>query len=231
MKIKLALFDFDGTMLNSTEKAMGNHQNLARESGIQVPSLELLKEYWGSSWLDLVNVLAKKCNWSEKEKNFFIERYSQLSKSEMRYDFFPDVKEVLFGLREQGIKVAILSSRVRESKKVFSILNYLDFAGIDKNLFTFIQGVEDCPFLKPDPRVFLPIVKHAQRLSISQDEIVYVGDTVKYDFVPANKSPIDFMGMVSGASEKEDFMKVGVPEIQIIKSLSQVLKVIKKCKK
>lgn len=148
----------------------------------------------------------------------------------MRYNFFPDVKKTLLGLRENGVRVAILSSRVRESKEVFSILNYLDHAGIDKNLFSFIQGAEDCNFLKPDPRVFLPALKHAQGLGINQDEIVYIGDTVKFDFVPAYKFPVDFIGMVSGASEKRDFFKAGLSELKIVKSLSKAKKIIQNLK-
>jgi len=230
-KIKLALFDFDGVFLDSTKKGMQNHQKLAGKLGIKIPTLELLKQDWGNSWLKLVDFLAKKCNWLEKEKNAFIERYAKLSKSEMRYDFFPDAKKVLLELVEKGIKIAILSSRVRESKKVFSILNYLDFTDIDKDLFSFIQGAEDCKFLKPDPRVFLGAVKHAQELSISQDEIVYVGDTVKYDFVPADKFPVDFIGMTSGASGKEDFLQAGLSELKIVKSLTEAKKVIERFKR
>ncbi len=228
MKIKMVIFDLDGTLLNSTKEGMQNHQKLARELGIKIPTLELLKQDWGNSWLKLVDFLAQKCNWPEREKNAFIERYSQLSKSEMRYNFFPDAKKVLLELVEKGIKIVILSSRVRESKKVFSILNYLDFAGIDKKIFSFIQGAEDCKFLKPDHRVFSLIVEYAKEFSIFQDEMLYVGDTVKYDLVSADKFPIDFIGMVSGASEEKDFLQAGLPRLKIVKSLTEAKEIIEK---
>ena len=74
---------------------------------------------------------------------------------------------------------------------------------------------------KPNPE---PLLLACQKLNIKPEEAVYVGDRI-IDFETAKNAGMDFIGILSGGTSKEEFEKAGVKKI--IKSLSDLLSIIK----
>ena len=80
---------------------------------------------------------------------------------------FPEVREVLRRLRDEGIKLAVASNIPNE------FLNeHLRRFGID-GFFTVTTGQDDCPEQKPSPK---PILLTLQRMNSDPGSSAYVGD-------------------------------------------------------
>jgi HAD superfamily hydrolase (TIGR01509 family) len=92
----------------------------------------------------------------------------------------PGTREVLEGLRNAGLRLAVISNadgRVAE---------YLDNAGLadcfELIVDSGIEGIE-----KPDPRIFRIA---CARMGLAPDEVVYVGDTFEVDVMGARAAGI-----------------------------------------
>jgi putative hydrolase of the HAD superfamily len=89
---------------------------------------------------------------------------------------YSQVREILEALREQGLKLGLLSDFPPEVK-----LEHLNLGGLwDTTLCS-----ERIGRLKPDP---LPFLELAKQLDCAADRILYVGNSVAYDIIGAKQS-------------------------------------------
>lgn len=86
-------------------------------------------------------------------------------------------REILGELRERRIATAVISRNSAESIRLAA-----SRMG-DLRLPEIVLGRNDCPYVKPDPRVFHEVVS---RLGVSPSECVYVGDYL-YDLMAARR--------------------------------------------
>lgn len=131
-------------------------------------------------------------------------------------DIIPQVKganDVLAVLKEQDFFLALISSRERESLE-----RRFREADINLGIFDFIQGLEDCPYHKPDSRVFNPVLWKMRQRSIENEKMVYIGDTLG-DYEAARGAGIKFIAVLTGAGAKEDFLEAGLREDCIVESI------------
>jgi HAD superfamily hydrolase (TIGR01549 family) len=125
------------------------------------------------------------------------------------------VVETIKHVKVLGIKTAILTNNAREA--VNAMLEYLPFTG----LFEFIQTRHESPNPKPFPDGLLSISK---KLGVELSEAVYVGDAV-IDVVAAQRAGIEFWGVLSGSSKREDLHAVGAKII--LDSLQEIIPLVK----
>lgn len=84
----------------------------------------------------------------------------------------PGAREVLVWLRRNGFTQALITSRNRKNLR-----EILDLHDIEKE-FLVITTKEDCPYHKPDPRVFnFALETLKAQCGIEKDECIFVGDT------------------------------------------------------
>jgi putative hydrolase of the HAD superfamily len=86
-----------------------------------------------------------------------------------RLPLFPHVREVLEDIRRAGLKLALLSDFPPEQK----LINF----GI-KDLWDIVLCSEEIGRLKPDP---LPFQTLAAGMGLPPDQILYVGNSLRYD--------------------------------------------------
>src|SRR6056297_663784 len=86
---------------------------------------------------------------------------------------FRQVRETLLALKRNGIILGALSD--------FPIKNKLKFLKLD-DLFDFSLSSEDTGYLKPNP---IPFQQMTREFGIDPEEILYVGNSYKYDVVGA----------------------------------------------
>ena len=228
-KIKAILWDFDGTMLDSTIESMNNMLWVAEQLRFKIPSIELMQKYWGITWLKFIDKIAYDCDWEEGSTKLFVEKCKENNHLWRTHKLFEETKETLEILVSQGIKIGIVSTRIRESagKDLFSIMDYFKILDIDSNMFFIIQGQEDCPFKKPDPEVFDSAMELLAKKGINPEEVIYVGDTL-HDFRAAtNYIPsIFFVAIDSGACDRRTFLQKGVFQECIINSPREIFSAI-----
>jgi putative hydrolase of the HAD superfamily len=113
---------------------------------------------------------------------------------------FPHVVETLEALRENGVKLGLLSD--------FPPLTKLENLGLS-GFWDTVLCSEEIGRLKPDP---LPFRELAGRMGFSPEEILYVGNSFSYDVLGAKKSGMKAAWIRSrlkvprGRGERADFV-------------------------
>lgn len=165
-KIKLIIFDLDGTALNTDLYIVMNHTHLCEKYkngemfdvktlvSFSGPTLEETfdKHYPGINKEALFNDFM---NFSLKYSNY----YSRLYDNEI---------VVLDKLKEAGYELAILTT-----KKRIPTQNCMKHFGLDK-YFTKVVSYEDVAKVKPDPCGIIDIMKH---FNVSPEETFMIGDS------------------------------------------------------
>ncbi len=120
-------------------------------------------------------LLANKLGITEERARDRMERhlYHRWEHSFRRISPFRQVRETLLALKRNGILLGALSD--------FPIKNKLKFLKLD-DLFDFSFSSEDTGYLKPNP---IPFQHMIREFGIAPEEILYVGNSYKYDVIGA----------------------------------------------
>lgn len=102
------------------------------------------------------------------------------------------------------------------------MLSSLSEAGIDSQLFSYIQTSDDTLVHKPDPKVFDPALAFFAARGINPGEIVYVGDTLS-DYYASSSAGLHFVGIAGYTIPKAQFTKVHAPTIDSLLGLIEHL--------
>lgn len=190
MPLKAVLFDFDGTLVDTTE--------LIHQSMRHATSTVLGREYRRET---LLNGVGRPL--SEQMKIFDAERADELldvyrRHNEAHHDEFirefPGVEEALSRLREAGLEMAVVTSKSR-----FSLEQTLNlFTGLGQLVEHFV-AMEDTAEHKPYPE---PLLKGLELLAATREEAAYVGDS-PYDIAAAKAAGITSVGVSWGAFPPE----------------------------
>ena len=116
---------------------------------------------------------------------------------------FPQVKETLEVLRNQGICLAIASSRTSESLR-----DLLDRMGME-SLFSCIIGAQDIVHAKPDAE---PVLKILDILGFMSNETLVVGD-MDVDILMGANAGAKTCGVTWGNGTREELKEAGADYI------------------
>lgn len=174
-KIKLAIFDLDGTLLNTIED-LGRACNFALTScGCPERDLGEYNRLVGRGIYNLFRGALPEGRKSEemvlKMKSFFIPYYNM-----HKTDFtrpYPGIEDMLHSLEKCGIALAVASNKYQEGTEAL----VKRFFG--KRRFLKILGQRDGMPIKPDPDIVHEI-ENAYRNTcgdISPHEVLYAGDS------------------------------------------------------
>ena len=194
--IKLAVFDHDMTIVDSSYAIMESFNCVARHEGLPEASHELTMKYIATPLPTFCEGMLGEYRpeWIKLYRSFSADNERRLIKP------FPDTVSTLTALREKGIKLAIASNRERPSLA-------LKNTGLDV-YFDVIAGAEE-PFgrlpYKPNPAMLTAIMKH---LGVKANDTVYVGDA-DLDIVTAVNAGVRGIGITKGNFSREDFQLMG----------------------
>mgnify|MGYP001577016244 CR=1 FL=1 len=201
--IKAIIFDVDNTLINAGNISAKAYINTAKELKLKEIPIKKIKNFFGIP----SHVIIKKL-WPKADVKKFqrIKHKKILSK---KVKEIPGAKKVVRHLHG-GYKLGLLSSKTR-------ILMYphLKQINLSTKYFKFIYSADDVKFHKPDPKVFS---KAKNKLKLKDREILYVGDSI-YDFIAAKKAKLNFAAVLTGHHKKNDFLKLGLKNRNILKSI------------
>lgn len=191
-KYKLIIFDWDGTLANSTARIIDSMQMAAKEHQMPVVSDAAVQNIIGLGLPEAIKELWPAIN--EQQLKKMIPSYAQnfISESRVSMEVFPDTKEMLGELMLRNFLLAVATGKARKG---------LERSMRDLSLGHFFAATRcaDETRSKPDPLMLNEILV---ALSVPAHEALMVGDTT-YDLEMANAAGMDSVGMSYGAHDEK----------------------------
>ena len=203
MKYQLAIFDMDGTVLDTLEDLKNALNVVLTEAGFPERSLEEVRHFVGNGIHKLIERGVPKGTDPAVTERVFdaFNRYYALHCSEQTRPY-DGITELIAALRRAGLKTALLSNK--SDYAVQSLCEqYFD------GLFDIALGVKEGLQKKPSPDGVERILK---QLQIEKGETVYIGDS-EVDVATAANAGIDCIAVEWGFRTKEEILAANAKTI------------------
>lgn len=200
MQPQLIVFDFDGTLADTTDTILITYRMAIAERGHELRTDAQLKATIGLPLKEGFRQLYPRC--SEEELDECTVAYRRLfnaNKTRLLPRLYSGVKETLDELARRGVMMSVASSRSR-----VSIVEFCDGFGITRH-FALILGAEDVVHAKPHPE---PVLKTLRTLDILSDRTVVVGD-MPVDVAMGRGAGCRTVGVTYGNSSREKLDAAG----------------------
>ncbi len=202
-RFKLCVFDWDGTMMDTTDAIVQSIRTASQILGLTPPTEAKTKRAIGLGRVDTMKFLLPDCpkeRWSEFETVY----RSHYLEFEKEIPLIDGMRELILKLRKAGVKTALATGKSeRGVNRVLSAHNL-------KGYFDAIRvGAVINP--KPAPGMLLEI---CEELCISQADTVMIGDST-LDLQMASNAGTSGIGVTFGActeTELNAFPNVGLAE-------------------
>ena len=215
MKYKLCLFDFDYTLADTTKPIVECFKHTFKTMNLDGFDRERVIKTIG---LTLDDAFTELTGIKDKEKVKELIAIYRVKSEEITIQntvLFEDTMETLKTLKDNGVKIGIVSSRM--GARIDKILEHLNC----RRYIDHIIGYENVLNNKPNPE---GLMKALDYFKCNKEEVLYVGDSY-IDAKAAENGQIDFVGVTTGTTSQKDFEEYN--NIKIVNNLSSVLDVIK----
>ena len=191
-KYDLVLLDMDGTIADTDEMIIQSMYELYDKyrDGRRTP----VEEIYYFSGPPIRETLKRE--FPDMDNDFIVNEFVKISWN--NYDkyakLFPHVKETIIALMNKGIKVGVVTSKMREST-----IHCLEVIHLDDVIDYFVAG-DDVKNMKPHPESLLLAAEH---FSIKdKKKVLYIGDN-KSDYLSARNAGMD-VALVTWGPRKID---------------------------
>lgn len=201
--IRAAIFDLDGTLVDSNELHVIAWQETFRHFGKNFPLEQLRKQIGKGGDQYLPEFLTER---ELREIGADVEKYrGDLFKKKYlsQVKGFPKVRELLERLRQDGKKIALASSG-----KDQEVEHYEKLLGIG-GMVDCMTTADQVAHSKPHADVFIAALN---MLAVPPDEAVAVGDT-PYDVAAAKKIGLPVIGVLCGGFPEQSLRDAGAAAI------------------
>lgn len=201
--IQLAVFDMDGTILNTLEDLKQSINYALLQNGFPQRTLEEVRRFVGNGSQKLVERSVPEGTGKERQEavlTSFDERYScHCAEATKPYE---GILEVIAGIRSMGIRTAVVSN-----KPDYGVQSLCDqyFAG----LFDFAIGAREGMKKKPSPDAVYEVLKH---FGVSKECAVFIGDS-DVDVQTALNAELTCIGVSWGFRDREVLEQAGASVI------------------
>lgn len=203
MKYKAAIFDMDGTILNTLEDLCDTMNYCLEKYHMPERTIDEIRSFVGNGIRKLVErAVAEDTDSKQIDEIFavFLDYYKDHCAIKTRpYD---GIAEVIRKLKENGIKTAVVSNKADAAVKDLCD-DY--FPG----LFDFSVGDKEGQRRKPYPDGVFSVMEH---FGMTGEDVVYIGDS-DVDYQTARNADVDVI-MVGWGFRSEEFLKsIGVQKV------------------
>jgi HAD superfamily hydrolase (TIGR01509 family) len=193
MKKKLAIFDFDGTLVDAYDSIYKTINFVSEKLNYKKFGYEEVKRAVGKGDIQLIKTLFK-----DKYKiahSLYKENYLNFLKNNVKV--IDGVFDFLEELKRRKIKIAGATNRAE-----FSLKDLLKETDLEK-YFDLVLCADDVKQPKPNPEIILKIVDYFR---VEKKEVFYVGD-MDIDYETGKNAEVDTYIVTTGSSSKSDFEK------------------------
>jgi phosphoglycolate phosphatase len=192
----LIIFDWDGTLMDSTQKIITSMQLAAEECGLSVLESDVVKNIIGLGLPEAIHHLYPSVNAHSRGKLQQAYAKFYVDADRVPCEFFVGVEECLASLQLKGHKIAVATGKSRKGlHRVLSNINWLDKFDASR--------CADETASKPHPKMLFELM---DELDFSKEETIMIGDT-EYDLEMANNAQIKSIGVSYGAHARERLYK------------------------
>lgn len=200
MKYRAAIFDIDGTLLDSVDLHAEAWRQVFLHRGRDIP-FDDVRAQIGKGGDQLLPVFFSREELERHGKDMETER-GKLFKKEFlpQVKPFPGVRALFERIRQAGLKIALASSAKKDELK-----HYAKLLGIE-DLIDAGTSTDDAAKSKPHPDIFQAAV---EKLSgVPTGTCVAIGDT-PYDAEAAGKIGIKTIGLLCGGFPRQELLAAG----------------------
>ncbi|MBP5159590.1 MAG: HAD family hydrolase [Lachnospiraceae bacterium] len=204
MKYKLAIFDFDGTLADTRKAIVLSKQETMRRLGLEVADEETCAATIGMASYDGFRSVFP--GESDETIRQCVKTYRQIFDSFVETHapvLFEGVEEVLHKLADDGVKLAVASSR-----NLASLNDLLGKLGI-RGLFEAVYGAESTEHLKPDPE---PVESLLKLFGTDPKEVLVVGD-MPLDISMGRGAGAVTCGVTFGNADRRSLLEAGADRV------------------
>ena len=209
--MKALLFDFDGTLLDTNDLIIQTFMHVLEEKFPGQYSTTDCMKFIGPSLKqtfeeitphEVDDMITKYRQWNEEHHDELVKEYDA-------------VVSTLTQLKEQGIRLAIVSTKRRET-----IFKGLKLMGVT-DLFEFVIGIDDVVNVKPDPE---PVLLAIEKLGVSKEDVMMIGDNY-HDIEAGQNAGVKTAG-VAWSIKGEEFLKQYNPDY-ILQHMTDLFAIVK----
>ena len=212
--MKAALFDLDGTLINSLADIAWAMNLALREHGLREYPEKDYRYFVGSGVYVLTSrVIGERTDLEEKVRKTYMANYAAHSLD--RTAPYPGIENMLRDLKRQGVKLCVFSNKPDPDTQ--HIVRHF-FGG---DLFDAVQGQISGIPIKPDPAGALAI---ATEMGVSPAECWYLGDTA-VDINTCHAAGMELIAVSWGFRSTEELIAAGAE--RIVDTPFQALSVIR----
>lgn len=209
--LKALLFDFDGTLLNTNDLIIKTFMHVLEDRFPGQYSPQDCLKFIGPSLIETFEQIAP------NEVDEMIDKYRKWNHEhhDELVTEYEGVLTTLEQLKEQGIRLAIVSTKKRDTIK-----KGLEVMGAS-HLFEFLIGLDDVKHVKPHPE---PVLLAIEKLGINKDEAMMIGDN--YHDIEAGKNAGVKTAGVAWSIKGEEFLRQYNPDY-ILQYMTDLLTIVK----
>ena len=204
MQPELIIFDFDGTLADTTATILATYQGAIKEVGA-APRTDA--ECQATIGLPLKEGFMQLYpEFGEDEIDRCVNTYRKIfiaNKSKLIPKLYPGVMDTLEEFQRRGYEMSVASSRSR-----WSLLEFCDDNKIS-HFFKLILGADDVTHAKPDPE---PVLKTLEILKKKPEAAVVVGD-MPVDIAMGRGAGCRTVGVTYGNSCREQLEAAGADKV------------------
>lgn len=190
MNIEAVLFDLDGTLIDTNELIMVSFEYTFQHYGLTFTKEEIM-EFNGPPLIDTF----RKINPTEADAMMETYREHNLKLHDTYVKAFPFVNETLTKLKEDNVKMAVVSAKMRTG-----VLKGLRLTNLE-SFFDTIVTVDDVSNPKPHPE---PVLKAIKDLNASPSRSIMVGDN--YHDIESGKNAGTKTAGVAWSAKGRDYL-------------------------
>ncbi|HVW86047.1 MAG TPA: HAD family hydrolase [Bryobacteraceae bacterium] len=185
---KAAIFDIDGTLLDSVDMHAEAWRRAFREFGKIIPASRIRTQIGkgGDQLLPVFLGQDEQLAFAEELKNYRADLWKRDFMSEVKP--FPHVRELFIALRDRRIRLALASSSKKDELEYYKRVLRID------DLIEANTSADDAERSKPHPDIFQAALA---RTGVRAEETIAVGDT-PYDAQSAGGAGIRTVGVLCG---------------------------------
>lgn len=201
MKYELAIFDLDGTLLDTLSDLTNAANAALGDLGYPTRSREEIRCFIGNGVTRLIRLCLPE-NAPEELRGEALRRFKAHYFAHVNDETvpYPGVTQALRALRQAGVKIAVNSNKVDDAVQRLCAAH---FDGLIDLALGEVEGIAK----KPSPEGALHILK---RLNVPPEKAVYVGDG-DTDVLTAQRAGMDSLWVSWGFRHREELEGLSIP--------------------